>query len=276
MKIARIKEIKNIGTFASFSNGGSCGFEKLTFIYGLNTYGKTTLTEIFQSFKENNPQIIQERKTIPRQQCQQKVIFSVKDKTESEIKFENDIWSSNDISKYIEIFSTDFIHKNLFTGLTIERKNRENFTQFILGELGVSIAEKISINKKDLGNKKRSLAVKIPAFVKDKTEAQVKSLLEFSINESEKDKIENILPKKRIDLQNEKNRLKEPQKILELQEPNEFELLSFNIVDLLNKINVLLQEDYSDIKDGILEKFNQHLIDKFSVQDNAENWIKAG
>jgi len=36
MKIARIKEIKNIGTFANFANGASLGFEKLTFIYGLN------------------------------------------------------------------------------------------------------------------------------------------------------------------------------------------------------------------------------------------------
>ena len=117
MKIARIKEIKNIGTFANFTNGGSLGFEKLTFIYGFNTFGKTTLTDIFQSFKEKNLQIIQARKTIPAQLGQQKVIFSIKDQTESDIKFENNNWTQNEVSKYLEVFGTDFIHKNLFTGL---------------------------------------------------------------------------------------------------------------------------------------------------------------
>jgi len=276
MKIARIKEINNIGAFASFSNGASCGFEKLTFIYGLNTYGKTTLTEIFQSLEENNPAIIQARKTIPSQLGQQKVILSVKDAAESDIKFENNSWSSNNVSKYIEIFSTDFIHKNLFTGLTIERGNRENFTQFILGEQGVTIAGEISKKKKDLGDKKRSLNISIPTFVKNKTESQIKSFLQFSISVLEKVSIENTLSKKKIDFQNEKNRLKEPQKILELQEPSKYELPTLTIVDLFNLINALLQEDYSDIKDDILKKLNQHLENKLSIPNNAENWIKAG
>src|SRR3990172_11487799 len=118
MKIARIKEIKNIGAFANFTNGGSLGFEKLTFIYGFNTFGKTTLTDIFQSFKEKNLQIIQARKTIPAQSGRQKVIFSIKDQVESDVKFENDNWTQNDISKHLEVFGTDFIHKNLFTILS--------------------------------------------------------------------------------------------------------------------------------------------------------------
>ena len=63
MRIGRIKGIKNIGAFANFQNGSSLGFEKLTFIYGLNTYGKTTLADIFESLKSNNPEIIYSRKT---------------------------------------------------------------------------------------------------------------------------------------------------------------------------------------------------------------------
>jgi len=54
MQIRRIKEIKNIGTFANFTNGGSSGFEKLTFVYGLNTFGKTTLADILQSLETND------------------------------------------------------------------------------------------------------------------------------------------------------------------------------------------------------------------------------
>ena len=98
MKIARIKEIKNIGAFADFPNGASLGFDKVTIIYGFNTYGKTTLADIFQSLKEDNPQIIQERETIPQRSGQQRVVLSAKNQTEKEIKFISNRWSTNDLS----------------------------------------------------------------------------------------------------------------------------------------------------------------------------------
>ena len=127
MKIKKIKEIKNIGTFAQFSNGGSLWFEKLTFIYGLNTFGKTTITDIFQSLKENNPEIILSRKTIPIQQIEQKVTLSIQDNSiEQDLIFKNNSWEKNEFQKYLEIFWTEFIHKNLFTGFSIERNNKEN------------------------------------------------------------------------------------------------------------------------------------------------------
>ena len=276
MKIARIKEIKNIGAFADFPYGASLGFDKVTIIYGFNTYGKTTLADIFQSLKENNPQIIQERKTIPQQSGQQRVILSAKNQTEKEIKFISNSWSINNISNHLEIFSTDFIHNNLFSGLTIERNNRENFTHFILGEQGVKIAEEIAEKKKKLGDMGRDLNTKKPNFVKYKGDAEIKRFLEFSIQGLEKDKIDGTLSKRKIDLQNENSRLKEPQKILELQEPNKFEIPIFPIIGLLNSINTLLQEDYSNIKDDVLKKMMQHLTCNYSFQDDAENWIKKG
>ena len=79
MEIKRIKTIQNIGTFANFTGGGSLGFEKLTLIYGLNTYGKTTLTDIFQSLKDNNQNILISRKTIPNQVSSQKIELSIKE-----------------------------------------------------------------------------------------------------------------------------------------------------------------------------------------------------
>lgn len=163
MEIKRIKTIQNIGTFANFTGGGSLGFEKLTLIYGLNTYGKTTLTDIFQSLKDNNQNILISRKTIPNQVSSQKIELSIKESSisgESDIKFENNSWSRNTLSKNLEVFGTEFIHKNLFTGLNIARENKENFTQFILGEDGVLKANQIAEKKKELGIKKGILKTK--------------------------------------------------------------------------------------------------------------------
>lgn len=276
MTIGRIKEIKNVGVFADFSNGGSLGFEKLTFIYGLNTYGKTTLTDIFQSLKTNNPAIIRSRKTIPIQLTQQKVTLTSKDTVESDVKFEDDNWIRSNISSCFEIFGTDFIHKNLFTGPTIERANRESFTQFVLGEHGVKIAKKIAEKRKILGDKRRDLKTKIPPFVSNKADGEAKIFLELSIDGLDKEEIENDLAQKKVNLKGEKEALKEPQKILSLQEPDAFEVPKLTIINTLNAINTLLQEDYIDIKYEVLQKLTQHLDANFSKQGGSEGWIKSG
>ena len=276
MTVGRIKEIKGIGTFTNFLNGASLGFEKLTFIYGFNTYGKTTLTDIFQSLKDNNVHIIKSRKTIPRENTQQKVVFTEKNTTESDVKFENDTWGTNGINKNLEIFGTDFIHKNLFTGLIIERENRENFTQFVLGEQGVKLAKEIAGKRKILGDSKRNLKLEIPYFVKDKTDEEIKNFIDFSVDVSRKDEIEAQLIDKQRDLHRQKELIKEPTKILNLQEPEVFNEPVINIIELLRKINFLLQKNYLDIKDELLTKLEQHINTNFANIDNAEDWIKEG
>ena len=102
--IKRIKEIKNIGVFSSLNNGASIGFEKLTFIYGLNTYGKTTLTDIFQSLKNNDNLIIAARKTIPETNGQQQVVLSIKEDgaiNEANLSYKLDKWDQNSIAHHI-------------------------------------------------------------------------------------------------------------------------------------------------------------------------------
>ena len=138
--LKRIKIIKNIGVF-SYLTGGDIELEKLTFIYGFNTSGKTTLTDILQSLKSNDPGIIKSRKTIPEKNPEkniaQTVELSIKedsDSKEENLLFKADSWSENSISKYLAIFGTEFIHKNIFTGLNIERDNQINLTGFILVE----------------------------------------------------------------------------------------------------------------------------------------------
>lgn len=279
MKIARIREIKNIGTFSDFNNGSSIEFEKLTFIYGYNTYWKTTLTDIFQSLKDNDPKIIQDRKTIPELTWNQKATFSIKETTESNINYDRNVWSQNEVASNLEVFGTDFIHRNLFTGLTIERANKENFTQFVLWEQWVAKAELIAQKKKTYWERKRDLPNKLPLFVKWKPEAEINSFLNFSITGLDKDEIINLLANKRIELQTQEERLREPQKILWITEPSVYnsQMIDTKIWDFLNLlegINKILDTDYSGIKDEILWKLEEHFHTNFANHNNTESWIK--
>ena len=62
--LKRIESIKNIGCFID-NHSPSFQFENLTFIYGDNSYGKTTLCDIFRSLKENKSEYITNRMAIP-------------------------------------------------------------------------------------------------------------------------------------------------------------------------------------------------------------------
>ena len=278
MKIKSIKEIKNIGTFANFSNGASFRFdESLTFIYGLNTFGKTTIADIFQSLKDNDSNIINLRKTIPTQQVNQRVVFSIKENSsEKDLVFQNNNWGQNNLSINIEVFGTEFIHRNLFTGLSIERENKENFTDFILGEEGVKIAENIENDKKNLGEKTRNKKNKLPRFIKEKSETEIGEFLNLDISNLDKNKIEADLLKLRTEKQEEEKRLQEPQKILNLQNPTKVIIPEFTILENLEKINDFLQKNYSNIKEKFLQSLNEHINKNYLNKNIAENWIKQG
>ncbi len=277
--IKSIKEIKNIGVFSDFKNGGSKRFEKLTFIYGLNTYGKTTITEIFNSLKNDDSSYILNRKTIPEINYNQKVIISIIEdlsKSERDLNFKNDNWDKNIVSNKIEIFGTDFIHKNLFTGLQIERNNKENFTQFILGEQGVILAEKIKTKRQGLTNDKKNLSNTVPHFVKNKSEVEIKKFINYPINYMDLDKIKTEIAEKNLELNNEQDRIKEPSKILNLSEPKKFDYKYENIIDIIDSINKLLIENYENIKEDSFKQLEKHLKNNFMNNENAENWIKTG
>jgi wobble nucleotide-excising tRNase len=279
MKIARIKEIKNIGPFSQLVNGARFGFEKLTFIYALNTYGKTTLSDIFRSFKENDNSLIVDRKTIPGNGGEQKVNFSFNKndgEPETDILFQGGRWNPNEISKNIEIFNSEFISKNVINGSAINRENKENFTQFIVGEQGFLLSEWIAKEKKSLADKKRDLKNKIPDFVKEHSDSEINKYINFSVEGLEIEGINEEIANKTILLKKEEERLKEPTKILNLPEPQKIVFEKSKIIDKIKQFNSLLDKNYADIKEDALEKFNERLKNNFLGSEDAENWIKQG
>ena len=75
--IKRIKKIKGVGRFLDV---GHVEFGQLTLIYGPNCYGKSTLSDIFRSIANQNPEILANRQsiTIDSNPITQEVCFSIK------------------------------------------------------------------------------------------------------------------------------------------------------------------------------------------------------
>lgn len=277
MRIASIKEIKNVGTFANFADGANKRFEDLTFIYGFNTYGKTTLTDIFQSLKNNDPQVLLNRKTIPTQTGRQKITLSVKDTNESDVKFENDQWTAHPISEYIEVFGTEFIYKNVFTGFNVERANKEQFTQFILGEQGVSLASEIKKNRQFQSEMSKQLKQLVPSYVKDKSDNDIDSFLKYDISKFDSSALDNDLTKKKYELSELKKSIENPQAILGIKSHEEYEVPEIGLIAAVESINKLLKSTYSDMNASILDQLSKHMSETHrTCEINSEKWLQQG
>lgn len=138
-------EITNVGRFkSSKTEGDEQSFKKSTFIYGKNTFGKSTLTAIFRSLKENNPDYIVGRKTIGTQKQAVKIIPEVTTPT-GEYRYTTDEakWSAE--YKDIIVFDSHFVREGVYTqNQQIGQEQQKNIEAFMLGAKGVEYNIKIA------------------------------------------------------------------------------------------------------------------------------------
>jgi len=275
LEIKSIKSIKQIGVFSDFSNGGSKRFEKLTLLFGSNANGKTTLSDIFESLATNNSNIIKNRKTIPFNSNSQIVELSLKrDNSEQTVKFQDGQWEPIDYRGDIKVFGTDFIHKNVFTGLTIERQNKENFTDFILGEEDTTKAKELERTKKELRNSNLNNA--IPSYIKNNSNQGIDTFINLQVTES-KEKLREDFSTKNAILVKEKENLKNAEQILSKKELSDFRKTNYKKeLTCIRYINSVLLQSFDSIKDDVLEKLNKHIQQNFTNTDLSEKWIDDG
>jgi len=276
MEIKSLKKIAQVGVFSNREEG-SKRFEKLTLLYGFNKHGKSTLCDIFNSLSINDPKVIESRRTIPKTNSPQLIEISYQDETgEKSVHFRNRAWEANDLGKNIEVFGTDFIHKNVFTGLSISRQNKENFTDFILGERGVSLADQLEKANHDLRVATLAFGKTEPTYVSGKSTHEINSFIDLVVEESE-EMLGNKIQLKTANIVAEKEKLGNFDKILNKSVPKVMQDNELKkIIILFRYANYCLQLNYEKINDLVLRKLQHHISKNFSDVKSAESWIQKG
>lgn len=277
--LRRIKKIKGVGRFIDAPH---IELGKLTLIYGPNCYGKSTLSDILRSIKNQNPEILSNRKSIVRNggHIEQEIRFGVKTDIgeEKEIFCIGQRWNAASFNYSIEVFDSRFIGDNVFTGLIISRDNKENLTNLLIGEKSVEIGNEIKKLKSELREK-----TKIIGDLEDLLKRSLGVLdlginLEKFIEIKKPDDIDDL--KSKLDKLTEKaKKLKksvtEKTKILELEEPNKISIADF--WPLIEKIENLLSKSFSNIDNSAYSRMQEHIKQHFKNKDGyEEEWIKKG
>lgn len=143
-------DISNVGRFKSASTEGDEQFLKqYTFIYGRNTFGKSTLTAIFRSLKENNADYIIGRKTIGAQ----KQVIKITSETNNEYRYSTNEgkWIAN--YENILVFDNNFVRENIYTQTQqIGQDQQKNIELFMLGQEGFEYNIKITELEEKIAN----------------------------------------------------------------------------------------------------------------------------
>lgn len=142
--ISRFTTIKGIGRYYDCQLGGR-HFSKNTIIFGQNTGGKSTFTDILWSFKTGDTSFIEGRKTFGYSGNQQVELF---DETNSHFKYPSPAWKLG--FENIEIFDTHFINENIFEGNEINYDHQQNLHSIIIGPKGKRLATKINYLQEEL------------------------------------------------------------------------------------------------------------------------------
>ena len=147
--ITKIKLLKSIGKFYdSSSKGGGLYWNKNTFLFAPNAYGKSTLVDVCRSLRDNNPKIVRARKTLGSTVSPEAVIA-----IDGVINaFNGTKWNKH--CPAMQIFDVPFIHDNILA-YEIEHEHRKNMHRIIIGSAGIKLSEELSTLKAKEKNKRQ-------------------------------------------------------------------------------------------------------------------------
>jgi wobble nucleotide-excising tRNase len=272
--LKRIKVIQNVGRFRHCTPP-QVEFAPLTFVYGLNTYGKSTLGDIFSSLRTSDTSSIKARATIPADSNPQKIelSFAVESKPETTVRFANGAWSKNFPSELsLHVFDDGFYHKNLFSSRQFTRATKEAFSSFVLGEQGVAKTNEITVKNKQKNELTRDLGkitshafrdvLDLPRFLELKPEASSAMLDE---------KVASL----RVDYGALQKQLGSIKKINDRKELSAL-IWSREFGENLKTINTVLLESMKPHQETARKAVKDHIAHNFQFSRGAEVWIRQG
>jgi len=274
--LKRIAHIKNIGAFQE-CQARPVEFAKVTLIYGRNTYGKSTLGDIFSSLQKNDPSAILARSSIPGTDQGQLVDmgFALEGQNESDGKalFRRGIWERGLTNTHLlRVYDDAFFHDHVFVARKFTRDTKIKFSDFILGSQGVAAAQLIEQKKQE----KRQKTGRKKSLERDALHG-IEAVDEFIATEPT-DSIDKLIALR--------DKLREEHSSLNRQKQNatairgRSNLGSVNFTSQVDEgshvLNQLLKTSIETHHEAAKAQLDAHIRNHCHREDGAGRWIQAG
>jgi wobble nucleotide-excising tRNase len=137
MAIKKVVSVTGIGRLVRLHAAGDVEFRRLTLIYGANGNGKTTLASILRSLQSGDPSHITERATLGSSTAPTAEVLH----SGGMSRFAGQGWDQT--LSTLEIFDSNFVNENVYTGDRIDPEHRKNLYQVIVGAKAVALAKEV-------------------------------------------------------------------------------------------------------------------------------------
>ncbi|RZL36409.1 MAG: hypothetical protein EOP35_11015 [Rubrivivax sp.] len=270
--LKRFVSIKGVGPYSNCSPG-AVEFRKTSLVFGLNTYGKSTLCEVLRSLEIGDTAGIDARATIPGPVARSiSISFAEDGAGEVPLVLKEAAWHPASPGPFrVRVFDTGFVSRNLFAGARAERSNKEALSRFVLGEQGVRQANEIAAFRKQLAETKKGLR-QIHEQLKDV--GDVDAFVGMKIEQTEAELNEELRPIS-ADLLQKRRSLETYQSI---QSRSVLAAISEPVGDVatFEQLNGLLQQSLKGSHDAAALRLKQHASEHMAHARNPEGWINAG
>jgi wobble nucleotide-excising tRNase len=277
--LKRIKKIENIGRFKN-CQGSQALFAQVTYIYGRNTYGKTTISDLLASFGRGSIDAIKARKTLPIEldagkQSAELTFLADGDPKETTARFTGERWDPIAPGNLtIRVFDDGFYHTHVFAARSFTRDTKVNFSSFVLGERGVLKAKEIAERNKRKGEATREKSKLHKTAFSEKSDRELAEFIALEPTESIEE-LEEKVANLRATYQAFNSQIMNADKIQargELSEIRWVADLSATLQELSKCLEGSLESHHEEAKKALSE----HIQATFAEPLTAENWIRTG
>jgi wobble nucleotide-excising tRNase len=255
--LKKIHEIKNIGLFHNATTN-QYAFGKHTLIYAENGRGKSTLASVLSSCSNGDASLIDKRKTVDS---------SVSEVPEVKFEFLNGLQVSFTSGRWsrqqpnLLVFDTDFVERNVYSGVQIRPDQRQNLLDFALGSQSISdkrVIEEATNRASDAQKQIRDVDRELAKYRKDLSLEEFISLPPISDIDQQIEMLQNTL-----------TTAKRSAEVQSRATPSFIPSPNFNFADFLSVLSQTLQ----DIEIDAEKKVNSHLA---RYENGFEDWISKG
>ncbi len=268
MIIKKIPEITNIGSFTNFSDNRLI-YGKSNVIFALNGYGKTTLTSILKSLKQNNPNILEGRKNLKNSNADIKTVIETDDN--KRFLFFNGSWRVG--GKPLEkkdneliIFDDEFINNNIFAE-RFEIEHKKALYRIIFGAKGIELSKELR-KQRD----KRKELIKRVSILENKLTPYYFNISDFiKLNKDDYD-INTI----KLELEKNEKEIKNNKNISEITKKNGFEHIPLITTNRETLYEILHKKVNSEAHLKAKKEIDTYKSEYFENGKEAEQFIKIG
>lgn len=270
--IVKFEKISSVGRFRDFTAKGDVSFKDFTLIYADNGSGKTTLASILRSLSKSDETIIRNRLSTNHTLDQSIQIFINDNKgTKNTYTFGKNGWK-NTIDNF-EIFDAHFVNENIYSGFEISDAHKKKLHQFVIGNQGIAIKNKILKNKQDKEAKKIEIEGLVKSLINDVGFGLAENELNSFLKLKEKDSkdVDSKIADATTALKNAQS-----QKLIASQsEPPK--ITTWGDLDFTT-FKTDFAKTIENIQDKALEKVLNEHIEKLKTNelDDAEDWLRKG